>query len=350
MKGAETMKNKKKIIALILSIPAAILIIAMFVWVYLTQRITMNPPGTVGNTPGNLNNEGLFCEHDGTVYFFNPYPDGGIFAMEPDERSFRRINYMKARNILAGGDFLYYFETGTMATSSKFDDITNMKSFNRCRLNGSQDTALTRDLVVTAQLSGNYLYLLTAASSGPSFYKMKIDDSEKTILADYNINPACAVNDVIYYNGTQNDHALYQLNTSNDVPRTIWNGDVWNPVVDGDFVYYMDVSNNYRLSRYSLSQGITQQLTEDRVDCFNVGSGYIYYQKNDQQNPELKYMRLDGTDAWPLANGNFTHINMTSQYVYFQEFGNENTLYHSRLGTSTYQPFTAAKEAAAAAK
>ena len=39
----------------------------------LSRRIAMNPAGTVGNTAGNLNNDGLFCEYDGTVYFLNPY-------------------------------------------------------------------------------------------------------------------------------------------------------------------------------------------------------------------------------------------------------------------------------------
>lgn len=194
-------------------------------------------------------------------------------------------------------------------------------------------------MVVTGQLVDNYLYLLTSANSGPSFYKLKIDKSDLVPLADYNINPACAVNGTIYYNGTQQDHYLYALNTANDVVSEVWHGNIWYPVVDGNYVYYLDVENNYRLCRYSLSQNEIQVLTQDRVDCFNLGGGYLYYQKNGSQ-PQLRFMRTDGSDDTMLAEGNFTHINITSRYVYFQPFGEEDTIYHSAIGSTLYNLFT----------
>ena len=57
-------------------------------------------------------------------------------------------------------------------------------------------------------------------------------------------------------------------------------------------------------------------------------------------------MRTDGSGAKVIAEGNYTHINMTSQYVYFQEFGNDVVLYHSQLGTDYYEKFQAAEDAA----
>jgi hypothetical protein len=101
----------------------------------------------------------------------------------------------------------------------------------------------------------------------------------------------------------------------------------------------MDVSENYRLCRYSLTEQVVEVLTNERVDCFNVGSGYIYYQTNDAAEPQLKCMHTDGSNALVLADGIYTNINMTSQYVYFQEFGAEGSLYHSRLGNDWYEAF-----------
>ena len=105
------------------------------------------------------------------------------------------------------------------------------------------------------------------------------------------------------------------------------------------FRSYLDVENNYRLCRYSLSQNEIQVLTQDRVDCFNLGGGYLYYQKNGSQ-PQLRFMRTDGSDDTMLAEGNFTHINITSRYVYFQPFGEEDTIYHSAIGSTLYNLFT----------
>lgn len=331
----------KKGIKVTLAICISVLILALLGTVlYFSGHVPMNPDGTVGNTAGNLNNSGLFCEYDGKVYFSNTYDGGGLYVMNPDESGMKRLNTLKVQNILAGGKYLYYFQTGS-SSDSGFGQLQGMKSFDRCKLNGSGSTALTRDVVVTGQLVNNYLYLLTAPHTGPVFYKMKIDKTDKTVLANYIINPACAENGIIYYNGTQNDHYLYALNTATGVASELWRGNIWYPVLQGDYVYYLDVANDYRLCRYSFSLNLVEILTQDRVDCFNVGNGFIYYQKNGQ-NAQLKCMRTDGSDVKVIAEGNYTHINMTSQYVYFQSFGDEVTMYHSPIGSSYYESFGAA--------
>lgn len=339
-------KKLKKSVKITLAVIVVLLLAGIAVIIMLSQRIVMNPEGTVGNTAGNLNNDGRFCEYDGRVYFLNSFENGGLFSMNPDESDMRRLNSLEVRNILAGGKYLYYYHTGIAYADFGAGDGLGMKTFQRCRLNGSNAEALTRDVIVTGQLVDNYLYLLSSRKTGPSFYKIKIDNSDQVTLADYNINPACAQDSVIYYNGTLGDHYLYALDTVTDVPQVVWKGNLWYPILEGDYVYYLDVANDYRLCRYSLSQNVIQVLTQDRVDCFNVGGGYIYYQKNSITEPQLKCMRTDGSDAKVIAEGNYTHINMTSQYVYFQEFRDNYTIYHSSLGSSAYEPFYAAAEAA----
>lgn len=335
----------KKAVKTTLIVIIALLLIVVAVLVTFSQRIAPNPAGTVGNTAGNLNNDGLFCEYDGTVYFYNTFEGGGLFSMDVNEGSLRRLNSLEVRNILAGGKYLYYFHTGASTVSTGFGHAFGMKSFLRSKLDGSNSESLTNDVVVTGQLVDNYLYLLTSGNAGPSFYKMKIDGSDKIDLADYNINPACADNGILYYNGTQGDHYLYALNSATDVQSEVWKGDIWYPALDGGYVYYLDVANDYRLCRYSMSQNIIEVLTEDRVDCFNIGGGFIYYQKSGTE-PQLKCMRTDGSSAKVIAQGNYTHINMTSQYVYFQEFGNNVAMYHSQIGSDYYELFSAAEAAA----
>lgn len=331
------MNTSKKLKHIIISTVIGILLLTLIIYSFLSKRIAMNPAGTIGNTAGNLNNGGLFCEYDGVVYFSNSLDGGSLYSMLPDETALQKLNSSNVRNILAGGKYLYYFQLGSLGGGG-IENVRTIKTFNRCQLNGNYATGLTRDVVVTGQLVDNYLYLLTSTSDGISFYKLKIDKSDKTILADYSINPACAVNGSIYYNGTQDNHYLYALNTANDTVTEVWKGNIWYPIVEGDYVYYMDVANNYRICRYSFSQDMIEVLTEDRADCYNVGNGYIYYQKNSA-SPQLKCMRTDGTDEKVIAEGIYCNINMTSQYVYFQEFGDDVSLYHSRLGSDGYSPF-----------
>lgn len=321
-----------------------IVMAALGTLLYFTQRITMNPPGTVGNTAGNLNNDGLFCEYDGTVYFSNAQAGGSLFAMDPDEGNVRRLNSLKVRNILAGGNYLYYFQQGAAESQSTgIGGILSVYAFERCKLDGTNATTMAGDVVVTGQLVNNYLYLLTTSSSGISFYKMKIDRSEQVELADYIINPACAVDGIIYYSGTETNHYLYALDTATDRTSEFWRGNLWYPIREGDDIYYLDVANNYRLCRYSISRNEIQVMTEDRVDCFNVGGGYIYYQKNSAIQPQLKYMYTSGGESYVLADGNYTNINLTSRYVYFQAFDDTTTMYHASLGSSYYSIFSPAE-------
>lgn len=335
----------KKSVKITLGVIVVALIIGIGALLMLTQRIVMNPEGTVGNTAGNLNNDGRFCEYDGTVYFLNSFDGGGLFAMAPDESDIRRLNSLDVRNILAGGKYLYYYHTGISYDNAGFAGSLGMRALQRSKLDGSNSEALSKEVVSTAQLVDNYLYVLAASNSGPSFFKVKIDNSERVNLAEYEINPACAENGVIYYNGTQGNHYLHALDTSTDAVREIWRGNLWYPILEGDYVYYMDVANDYRLCRYSMSQDVIEVLAQERVDCFNVGGGYIYYQTNGTE-AALKCMRTDGNNASVIAQGVYHRINMTSQYVYFQDFRDNSTLYHSPLGSSSYEVFEAARTAA----
>ncbi len=302
---------------------------------FFSERIPANPAGTIGNTAGNLNNGGLFCEQDGMVYFSNPMDQGALYSMTVDETNLTKLYPGNIRNILVGGDYLYYF----MKNPTDSTSLANLRvshAFYRSRLNGKQVTSMTNDVVVSAQLVNDYLYLLTSTDKGPSFYKMKTDRSDKVALANYTVNPACAKDGVIYYNGTGTNHYLYALNTETDVPSELWKGNIWYPVLDGNYFYYLDVENNYRLCRYDYSQIVIEVLTNDRVECYNIGNGYIYYQCNSQATPALKRMRLDGSDVAVIAEGNYTAIHMSSKYVYFRSFSEDGILYHSLIGSDTY--------------
>ena len=62
---------KKRILAILIAVLVIALIIGAVVISKYLSRIPDNPPGTIGNTSGNLNNKGLVCESDGYIYFAN---------------------------------------------------------------------------------------------------------------------------------------------------------------------------------------------------------------------------------------------------------------------------------------
>lgn len=329
-----------------LGIGLTVLILALLViFSLLSGRVKPNPEGTVGNTAGNLNNQGLFCEYNGTVYFSNSYDGGSLYSMKPDETGIKKLHSSPADHILAGGSYLYYIQQAASGAGG-MGYIRTPYGLYRTSLKGGRSTCLTQDLIYSIQLAGNHLYYTTTEDDGARFYKLKIDKTERTLLLKEAVNPACAVGTQFYYNGTGNNHYLNVWDTSTDVSSLVWEGNLWYPVYDNGYIYYLDVPNNYRLCRYLLSGGSVEVLTHDRVDCFNVGGGYIYYQCNSGTAPALKKMNSDGSQPEIVAEGNYTAINMTSRYVYFHLFDSEVPMYRVPLGSTAVSSFEAAAQAA----
>lgn len=304
------------------------------------KPVFSNPPGTIGNTAGNLNNGGLFCEYDGTVYFSNSFLGGVLCTMTPDEEHLQVLSNAMAQCILAGGENVYYFQAGVFGEGD-ISNIASQHGMMRYDIRKKKTSLLSEEVVVTGQLMDDYLYLMTLQKKKTELIKIRGDKTDKVVLTNYVLNPACVRDGFIYYNNTLEDNNLYSLDAA-DIPRRVTDISMYFPIAEGNWIYYMDIYHNYRLCRYNLSSEEIEVLTDDRVDCFNVGSGYIYYQKNGK-DACLKCMRTDGSDVFTLLDGNYCRINMTSRYVYFQDF-ESHALFHANLGASDARIFAAAQE------
>ncbi|MGN1148109.1 MAG: DUF5050 domain-containing protein [Lachnospiraceae bacterium] len=340
---------KKKLKAIIGSIIAILILALLIVFSILQKRVTPIPDGTVGNTAGNANNGGYFCEYDGVVYFSNPYDNGSLYSMSPDESNMKKLISANVSHINAGGSYLFYYQEEASG-SSGLGYIRSSHGIYRSLLNGKNITCLSKDLLFNIQLVDNYLYYLSSADKGAEFYQLKIDSSEKELLANTGWNFACAMPDgTVYYNGTESNHYLYRYDTKSGTSNTVWKGNLWYPVYDNGYIYYLDVASDYRLCRYSLSGDVVEILTHDRVDCFNLAGGYIYYQKNSASEPALMRMTLDGQNVETIMEGNYTHLSATSRYVYFSAFGSDVPVYRTPVsGAIQVSTFNAALEAATA--
>ncbi len=308
----------------------------------LQGRVKTNPAGTVGNSAGNLYNGGLFCEHDGMVYFANPYDYNTLYAMDITEDNIRKLRNVSVQNLLAAGDHLYFFRTSTAHTSDNvFTTVGAPTALNRCRLDGSDSKSLKTGIVLSAQLVDNHLYMMLTDNKENILYKTDTNGSRETELTRQYIQPVSAENGVIYYSDPL-EHSLTALDTSTDTATRVFSGNIWSPTKYGDYVYYIDADNDYSLNRYILSRKKAEILTTERVDFYNVGNGYIYYQTSGKE-PCLKFMTTEGGSPTTLAVGAFRNIHLTSTYVYFRQYGVDDVLYHSYLGSGSYSEFSAAQ-------
>lgn len=331
---------------LIFLIPVLILVL-LCVFSVLSKRIAKNPAGTVGNTAGNLNNGGLFCEDDGIVYFSNLYDNGCLYSMNPDESNCRKLSNASVSSINAAGKYLYFYQS----PASSFDGVSSIFHINgvyRMKKSGNDAVCLKQIPSPALSLCDNTLfYLANPKDSGSVLWRIDIDKKNPAEIADYIINPACVHNGLIYFGGMLNDHFLYTLNPADNSITTVLEENVYNPIVYGDYVYYMDVSSDYRLCRYHLTDQSISVLTNDRIDFYNIAGDMIYYQKSSADEPALKRMQLDGSLNEIVASGVYEHINATSRYVYFHAYRADTPIYRTPLnGPVSVSTFAAAEAAA----
>lgn len=338
------MKQKMKVILILTGI--VVVFAGMLVVNFFANRIPQNPSGTVGNTAGNLYNGGYFCEDsEGRVFFSNSYDNGTLYVMNANETEVEKLSSNTVKSINTGGDYLYYYMSDSSA-STGLGFVRRVIGVYRSGKDGKDPDTLSRDPAGTLLLVDNHLYVQSVPDSGGvHLLKISTDGEEETLLSTDKIYPASVYNGRIYYNDNANSHFLYQWDTNTDATAIVVKYNMWNPIRQGDYIYFMDILEDYRLCRYHLSEDVIEVLTTDRVDTYNITDQYIYYQKSSETQPGLMRISLDGSEEVMIAEGVYNNINTTSYNVYFQEFGNSVTTYRVAHGSTEVSEFLAAANA-----
>ena len=337
--------NTKNAIAIIITIVAFAALVIVFSH---TGKMKMNPDDAIGNTAGNLNNDGLFCEIGDKIYFSNLYDGGALYSMNTDQTDLKLINESNCYSINGYGNYLYYCMRSD-ASGTGLGSLVSVAGTYRSKINGKQTVCLDNKHDLTLSLCGNYVfYQRYTQKDYTTLMRQKIDKSDKKQIADYVINPSCVGENKIFFGGTVDDHHLYSLDPGSCTVNEVSDLDVWDPVYQDGYIYYMDIDNNYRLCRYSLFDDSNEVLTDDRLDFFNVLGDTIFYAKSDKTHPALIRMKTDGSSVEEVKSGVFKMINMTSSYTYFCEYGNTTPMYMTpTYGSISVTTFDAAESAAA---
>ena len=167
--------------------------------------------------------------------------------------------------------------------------------------------------------------------------RISLDGTTKEVVADQWINPAGASGGNIYYNGTEKDHYLYCYNLRTGSQNPVYQGDVWYPTPDGEYIYYLNVADDYRLYRIRTSNQSVERMTEDSVDLFNVQNGVIFYSR--MGSPALMRMIAGTGFAETVSDGAFEKISFAGDYAFFRAFGTYNLYYCSVNGPAMLQAF-----------
>lgn len=332
---------KKTTKTLLITGSILLLIIILEVINLLRPSITKNPDDFVGNTASNLYNGGTFCEYNGKVYFSNSNDNNALYVMNSDETKATKLRDVAVISINVDPHRIYY----SMAASTNgtgLGYIRKSAGLYSISYNGGNSTCYTTNPVASALLYGNKLYYQNyQKASGTSIFSITTDRKNDHEVVDQMVAFTNPVNDTIYFGNMDQNHNLYAYDTVTEASGEILDLDVYMPLVEGDWVYYIDPTNNYSLNRCFLSTGETQILVDERIEFFNKYGDLIYYQTN--KNPALHRILYDGSNDTIISEGIYTNIQTTSNYVYFRSYENPTVTYHASHNGSSAEPFYPSK-------
>lgn len=332
----------KKALGIIITIVCIGGIIAFAILGRAGSKVDPNPKGTLGNSGGNINNEGLFCEADGLVYFCNTLDNNFIYSMKPDGSDQKLVKGVSAKYLNSAGDYLYYTQTDS-GDNSSYGFVGNMNGIYRLK-KGNKGTTKGIDRATAGQLiliGNNVYYQHYDNTNGMTLYQCSVNGGDRTEVLKEIVNLSCIIGETIFYPDQNNNFYVNSINTETLSVSPAISVRMYNPVYSDGYIYYISIDDGYALSRYSISDKTTELLTKERVDCFNVLGRVIFYQRNSKTEPCLIRMAADGSSPSTVAMGNFTNINMTSTYTYFHTYGDPKDMFRvSTTGSPSPSHFT----------
>ncbi|MCR5118804.1 MAG: DUF5050 domain-containing protein [Lachnospiraceae bacterium] len=346
---------KKRNVITVIALIAFILILV--VAKYISKRLSVipeNDPALIGNTAGNLYNGGFFCESDDKVYFSNAYDNYALYSMNADQTEVKKLASGITSYINAGGNYVYYYSRSS-SDQSGLGYVRNGRGIYRVDKKGKNNILLGKLSTDSMLLVGNYVLYTDFQEDEKSDNALV---SVKGLSTDGSFNftyfsghprLASSQSGSVYYAAMEGDHFLHCLDPLTGSFTAVCEANMYEPIVQGDQVYFLDLDNNYHLSVCPLSGGEVRELIPERMDSYNLYGDMVYYQTVDEKNPEgyaLKRARIDGTSIETVKTGVYTDLSVTSSYVYFREFNNDVPVYCTpTYGSVNVMPFTAAMDA-----
>ncbi|NLZ80298.1 MAG: DUF5050 domain-containing protein [Clostridiales bacterium] len=328
------MKNilKKNHHGILIAVLILIILISSTLLIKHYNRFIYNDSIAVGNSAGNLYNMGLFCEDKGYIYFANPSDSFHLYSMEKDGTNIKKLNFDSSFSINVANNHVYYTRNNKMVESDFFLSGYAYGIY-RFNLKNHKIVQLHDSLSEYISLSGNHLYFQEYSDKGLSFSKVSINDKNDYVeLVDAGYTTVSANEGSLYYTEIKNNHNIYKWDTSNDTSSLLISGNYYQPSVVDGVLYAIDLEKDYSLIKMNLDTMEETTLSDVRCINYNVYDDYVFYQVENIEDPSqngLFRMKTDASSNELVIAGNFMNINTTSEYTYFQYYGQANSLYRT---------------------
>lgn len=313
----------------------------------ISKKVQMNELPISGNTTGNLNNSGFFCESNNILYFANAYDNHALYSYNPDNGMCKKLCDGPIKSINVDSHYVYYVRDASETEGTFGFSSSVFKGLYRMELNGKGKTCIYSGSIGNAQLINNRIFFQNYSNDyGFNLYSIDIDGNNEQAVLKEAVNPTGYFNNALYFSNANENHNVTKMNPDTYETELLYKGNCYLPTIQDNFLYFMDVENNYSLAKVDLTTNEKTTLTTERLDTYNIYGDIIFYQVSDTENPCLKRIKTDGSNMEVIQNGVFHDINITKNYTYFTAYNSAIPIYRTpTTGVVDVTKFTEAFDA-----
>ncbi len=318
--------STRKIIGLCITAVAFIGIVVAIVITVNNGKFRYHEAGAVGNTTGNLYNDGLFCEYKGYVYFANPQDEYSLYRMKSDGTEVEKLHDNTVSYIQVVNDYIYYARRNEVDRNTIFRNM--MYGIYRLEIGDTSPEQLYNGILENMVICGNYIYFSAYDDINLTQLKcIKVDGEGLKTISDLDYRPIAVVGETYYFPNVEDNGNLMYIDAGSDEINKSSDGNFYMPIFTDGFLFYIDLDNDMKLTRVSLKTNEFKVLDEGRCINFNVdeNNNLVYYQLENEEEHMLCRISMSGKDKQIIAEGNFANIHITEKYTYYYKIISANS-------------------------
>jgi len=268
-----------------------------------------------GNTPGNINNNGLACLKGDWIYCQENLQNfaSGLYRVKTDGSSQYKLSADTVNDINVIGDWVYY-----SCISDGIDNTDYGERIYRIKTDGTGREKLNDDRSRNVSVVGDWVYYINLNDFSYNLYRIKIDGSGRQELSDDWCNYINVVGDWIYYRNNNNgsdNWKLFRIKTDGTGRQKVSDDQFYVINVSGDWLYYRLNDTSFNLYRIKTDGSVKQKVSDDQFDEINVSGDWVYYTNNKSNN--IYRIKTDGSGREKLNDDSCLDINVAGDWIYF---------------------------------
>ncbi len=328
--------KKKKGVFIVIGI--ALVIIVFCIIYYFSEKTYYNDENVDGSTPGNIYNNGLFCQLDDTIYFSNLEDDGALYSMDTKMTTYSKLCTDKVNFINACGKYIVYNRINNKKEHSSGSALVFINvGVYRVHLNGKRMIRLDKSPSTSVHQYGNDIYYHCYDSDDAySLYSVGLDGENRKQVLKEPVSNAMITNQYIYYTGVSQDHDIYRLSKTSNQKELVKEGNYSQVILKDSTMYCINNDDNYSIVRMNPDGTSESTLVNDRVSTYNITAdgNYLFYQADGGDHNGVYVVNLLNGETNLVEAGDYQNLCLTEDYLFFNKF-NADSMYYVSLSNPT---------------